>query len=48
MSTIVNTIGMGMFLSAGTIFLIRSAGLSPTAAGVGLTVGRWPASAPEW
>ncbi|MEI5097678.1 MFS transporter [Streptomyces sp. PmtG] len=39
MSTIVNTIGMGMFLSAGTIFLIRSAGLSPTAAGVGLTVG---------
>jgi MFS family permease len=39
MSTIVNTIGMGMFLSAGTIFLIRSAGLSPTAAGFGLTVG---------
>lgn len=39
MSTIVNTIGMGMFLSAGTIFLIRSAGLSPTAAGIGLTVG---------
>ncbi len=39
MSTIVNTIGMGMFLSAGTIYLIRSAGLSPTAAGVGLTAG---------
>ncbi len=39
LSTIVNTIGMGMFLSAGTIFLIRSAGLSPTTAGVGLTVG---------
>lgn len=39
LSTIVNTVGMGMFLSAGTIFLIRSAGLSPTAAGVGLTVG---------
>lgn len=38
-STIVNTIGMGMFLSAGTIFLIRSAGLSPTTVGVGLTVG---------
>ncbi|MFJ8313539.1 MULTISPECIES: MFS transporter [unclassified Streptomyces] len=39
LSTIVNTIGMGMFLSAGTIFLIRSAGLSPTVTGVGLTVG---------
>lgn len=39
LSTIVNTIGMGMFLSAGTIFLIRSAGLTPTATGVGLTVG---------
>ena len=39
LSTIVNTVGMGMFLSSGTIFLIRSAGLSPTAAGVGLTVG---------
>lgn len=39
LSTIVNTVGMGMFLSAGTLFLIRSAGLSPTAAGVGLTVG---------
>jgi len=39
LSTVVNTIGMGMFLSAGTIFLIRSAGLSPTTAGLGLTVG---------
>jgi hypothetical protein len=39
LSTIVNTIGMGVFLSAGTIFLIRSAGLSPTTVGVGLTVG---------
>ncbi|MBG0560205.1 MFS transporter [Actinoplanes aureus] len=39
MSTLVNTIGTGMFLSAGTIFLIRSVGLSPAAAGVGLTVG---------
>ncbi|MEV0455742.1 MFS transporter [Catellatospora methionotrophica] len=39
LSTIVNTIGMGIFISAGTIFLIRSAGLSPTAVGVGLTVG---------
>jgi MFS family permease len=39
LSTVVNTIGMGMFLSAGTVFLIRSAGLSPTAAGIGLTVG---------
>lgn len=39
LSTIVNTIGMGMFLSAGTLFLIRSAGLSPTAAGLGLTLG---------
>ncbi|MFJ5828288.1 MFS transporter [Streptomyces sp. NPDC093089] len=39
LSTVVNTVGMGMFLSAGTIFLIRSAGLSPIEAGVGLTVG---------
>ncbi|MEU4062679.1 MFS transporter [Streptomyces wedmorensis] len=39
MSTVVNTIGMGIFLSAGTIFLIRSAGFSPTEAGIGLTVG---------
>jgi MFS family permease len=39
LSTLVNTVGSGMFLSAGTIFLIRSVGLSPTAAGVGLTVG---------
>ncbi|MEV4539837.1 MFS transporter [Asanoa sp. NPDC049518] len=39
LSTLVNTVGMGLFLSAGTIFLIRSAGLSPTAAGIGLTVG---------
>lgn len=39
MATVVNTIGMGIFLSAGTIFLIRSAGLSPTEAGIGLTVG---------
>ncbi|GAA2356917.1 MFS transporter [Catellatospora methionotrophica] len=39
LSTIVNTIGMGIFISAGTIFLIRSAGLSPTTVGIGLTVG---------
>ncbi|MEU9210509.1 MFS transporter [Streptomyces sp. NPDC048415] len=39
LSTVVNTIGMGIFLSTGTIFLIRSAGLSPTNAGIGLTVG---------
>jgi len=39
LSTLVNTVGMGLFLSAGTIFLIRSAGLSPAEAGVGLTVG---------
>ena len=39
LATVVNTIGMGMFLSTGTIFLIRSAGLSPTSAGIGLTVG---------
>lgn len=39
LATMVNTIGMGMFLSAGTIFLIKSVGLSPTAAGVGLTAG---------
>jgi hypothetical protein len=38
-ATIVNTIGMGMFLSAGTIFLIRFTGLSPTAVGAGLTLG---------
>ncbi|NUT18362.1 MAG: MFS transporter [Hamadaea sp.] len=39
LSTLVNTVGMGLFLSAGTIFLIRSAGLSPATAGVGLTAG---------
>jgi hypothetical protein len=39
LSTIVNTVGMGLFLSAGTIFLIRSAGLSPAEVGIGLTVG---------
>ncbi|MEX0169020.1 MFS transporter [Streptomyces sp. LMG1-1-1.1] len=38
-ATVVNTIGMGIFLSAGTIFLIRSAGFTPTEAGIGLTVG---------
>lgn len=38
-ATLVNTIGMGMFLSAGTVFLIRSVGLSPTEAGLGLTLG---------
>ncbi|MFB6842450.1 MFS transporter [Streptomyces sp. NPDC056361] len=39
LATVVNTIGMGIFLSAGTIFLIRSAGFTPTEAGIGLTVG---------
>jgi hypothetical protein len=39
LATLVNTVGMGLFLSAGTIFLIRSAGLSPAAAGAGLTAG---------
>ena len=39
MSTIVNAIGTGIFLSAGTIYLIRSAGLSPTSTGLGLTMG---------
>jgi hypothetical protein len=39
LSTLINTVGMGLFLSAGTIFLIRSVGLSPAAAGIGLTVG---------
>lgn len=38
-ATVVNTIGMGMFLSAGTIFLIKFTGLSPTAVGTGLTIG---------
>lgn len=38
-ATVVNTIGMGMFLSAGTIFLIKFTGLSPAAVGTGLTVG---------
>ncbi|GAA1796078.1 MFS transporter [Planosporangium flavigriseum] len=38
-ATIVNTVGMGMFLSAGTIFLIKFTGLSPAAVGAGLTVG---------
>nr|ACG70810.1 putative membrane protein [Streptomyces fradiae] len=39
LATVVNTIGMGIFLSAGTIFLIRSAGFTPTEAGIGLTAG---------
>ncbi|BCJ48487.1 MFS transporter [Actinoplanes ianthinogenes] len=39
LSTLVNTVGMGLFLSAGTIFLIRSAGLTPAEAGAGLTAG---------
>lgn len=38
-ATIVNTVGMGMFLSAGTIFLIKFTGLSPAAVGAGLTIG---------
>ncbi|WDZ86241.1 MFS transporter [Micromonospora cathayae] len=38
-ATLVNTIGMGMFLSAGTIFLIKFTGLSPAAVGAGLTIG---------
>ncbi|WP_432921493.1 MFS transporter [Microbispora sp. CA-135349] len=38
-ATIVNTVGMGMFMSVGTIFLIRFAGLDPAEVGVGLTVG---------
>jgi MFS family permease len=38
-ATLVNTVGMGMFLSAGTVFLVRSVGLSPTDAGLGLTLG---------
>jgi hypothetical protein len=38
-ATIVNTIGMGMFLSVGTLFLIRFSGLSPTEVGAGLTIG---------
>lgn len=38
-ATIVNTIGMGMFLSAGTIFLIKFTGLSPAGVGAGLTIG---------
>jgi MFS family permease len=38
-ATLVNTVGMGMFLSAGLVFLVRSVGLSPTEAGLGLTLG---------
>jgi hypothetical protein len=38
-ATVVNTVGMGMFLSAGTIFLVKFTGLSPTAVGAGLTIG---------
>src|SRR6185437_7613648 len=38
-ATIVNTVGMGMFLSAGTIFLIKFTGLSPVMVGLGLTIG---------
>jgi hypothetical protein len=38
-STIVNCVGMGLFLSAGTIYLIRSAGLRPSEVGLGLSLG---------
>lgn len=38
-ATIVNTIGMGMFLSAGIIYLIKFTGLGPAAVGTALTVG---------
>jgi MFS family permease len=38
-ATIVNTVGMGMFLSAGVIFLIKFTGLSPATVGLGLTTG---------
>ncbi|MDG4755833.1 MFS transporter [Micromonospora sp. WMMD718] len=38
-ATVVNTIGRGMFLSAGTIFLIKFTGLSPAVVGTGLTIG---------
>ena len=38
-ATIVNTVGMGMFLSAGTLFLIKFTGLSPAKVGLGLTIG---------
>jgi len=39
LSTLVNTVGTGLFLSAGAIYLVRSAGLSPGETGAGLTIG---------
>lgn len=38
-ATLVNTVGTGVYLSAGMIFLIRSAGLTPIEVGLGLTAG---------
>ncbi|MCW3004879.1 MAG: transporter [Conexibacter sp.] len=38
-SAMVNCVGMGLFLSAGTIYLIRSAGLRPSVVGLGLRLG---------
>ncbi|WCB96727.1 hypothetical protein DSM104299_05493 [Baekduia alba] len=38
LATLVDTLGKGVFLSAGVIFLTRSAGLSAHAVGLGLTV----------
>lgn len=39
LASLLNNVGTGLFLSAGAIFLVRSAGLTPGEAGAGLTVG---------
>jgi multisubunit Na+/H+ antiporter MnhG subunit len=38
-ATLVNTLGNGMFLTGGVIFMTRSIGLSAARVGVALTVG---------
>ncbi len=39
LATVIDAVGSSMYLSAGAIFLVRSAGLSPSQVGVGLTIG---------
>jgi Na+/melibiose symporter-like transporter len=37
-STLVNTVGKGLYLTGSALFFTRSVGLSPPAVGVGLTI----------
>lgn len=39
LSTFINTVGTGLYMSVGAIYLVRSAGLTPTEVGAGLTIG---------